>query len=162
MATQTLRGRPRSVKDPPGYKRCSKCAEVKLLGEFSPRQRGSNDGKTSSCKECCRRFWHERHSSRYGVTQKRYHQARKESVINGYGGKCACCGETLQKFLTIDHKNNDGAAHRKQLGSGGAAIYRWIIKNNFPSGFQILCFNCNIAKGLYGVCPHEEGRSARH
>ena len=30
------------------------------------------------------------------------------------------------------------------------------IKNNFPKGFQILCHNCNIAKGHYGKCPHEK------
>ena len=31
----------------------------------------------------------------------------------------------------------------------------WLEKNNFPSGFQILCWNCNFAKGSLGKCPHE-------
>ena len=33
---------------------------------------------------------------------------------------------------------------------------QWIKKNNFPKGFQILCHNCNVAKGIYGECPHEK------
>ena len=33
----------------------------------------------------------------------------------------------------------------------------WIVKNNFPKGFQILCHNCNLAKGYSknNKCPHE-------
>ena len=27
-------------------------------------------------------------------------------------------------------------------------------KNNYPEGFQVLCSNCNFAKGKYGSCPH--------
>ena len=27
-------------------------------------------------------------------------------------------------------------------------LSNWIIKNNFPKGFQVLCSNCNFAKGL--------------
>jgi hypothetical protein len=30
-----------------------------------------------------------------------------------------------------------------------------LITNGFPSGFRTLCHNCNMAKGLYGTCPHE-------
>jgi hypothetical protein len=26
--------------------------------------------------------------------------------------------------------------------------------NEFPDGFQVLCHNCNLAKGYYGECPH--------
>ena len=35
----------------------------------------------------------------------------------------------------------------------------WMIKNNFPKGFQVLCHNCNLAKGFYGKCPHEKSWS---
>lgn len=51
----------------------------------------------------------------------------------------------------IDHINGGGTKHRKQIGSH---IYNWIKNNEFPEGFQVLCFNCNLAKGFYGVCPH--------
>jgi hypothetical protein len=32
------------------------------------------------------------------------------------------------------------------------------MENNYPKGFQILCHNCNVAKGLIGnnnICTHE-------
>jgi hypothetical protein len=37
-------------------------------------------------------------------------------------------------------------------------LINWIIENNYPDGFQILCHNCNVAKGLIGnnnTCTHE-------
>ena len=30
----------------------------------------------------------------------------------------------------------------------GQVLRNWIIKNNFPKGFQVLCHNCNYAKGI--------------
>jgi len=70
----------------------------------------------------------------------------KEIVMGNYGGKCVSCGETHLEFLTIDHINNDGATHRKEVG-WGVRFYRWLIKNNFPQGdFQALCYNCNSYK----------------
>ena len=30
----------------------------------------------------------------------------------------------------------------------GTVLNLWIIKHNFPKGFQILCKNCNQAKGM--------------
>jgi len=40
----------------------------------------------------------------------------------------------------------------------GIPLHNWIIENNFPKGFQILCQNCNFAKGMIrnkNKCPHE-------
>lgn len=56
-------------------------------------------------------------------------------------------------MLTIDHMNNDGAAHRREIGN--RRIYEWLERNGYPSGFQVLCFNCNMARHLNGgECPH--------
>jgi hypothetical protein len=30
------------------------------------------------------------------------------------------------------------------------------VDNHFPPLFQILCYNCNFAKGADGVCPHSQ------
>ena len=86
-------------------------------------------------------------------------------VMDVYGGRqCVCCGETGLTFLTIDHVNNDGAAHRRSLrktaddkrGRSGSAVLAWIKKNNFPPGFQVLCFNCNLSKHINGgICEHQ-------
>lgn len=80
----------------------------------------------------------------------------RSEVIAAYGGKCVCpnCPETNEKFLTIDHINNDGAAHKRQIGRAG--LYRWLKQNGFPEGFQVLCWNCNCGRAVYGVCPHGE------
>ena len=70
-------------------------------------------------------------------------------VIRHYGGKCAFCGDTNINHLTIDHIDNNGAEHRKIVKT--TEITRWLIDNNFPSGFQILCWNHNAEKYFYGA-----------
>ena len=77
-------------------------------------------------------------------------------VVKAYGGKCICCGETEIKFLALDHKNNDGARHRKEIGLWGGKMYRWAKKNNYPNLLQVLCHNCNLAKAFHGKCPHQK------
>ena len=66
---------------------------------------------------------------------------------------CNCCGETIYEFLSIDHINGGGTAHRKALGS--KFIYSYLIQNGYPTGYQVLCHNCNQAKGFYKECPHK-------
>ncbi len=68
----------------------------------------------------------------------------KKDIYDRYGGQCINCGCHDYKFLTIDHIDNNGAKHRKEIGSD---IYNWLKKNNYPKeNFQILCFNCNYLK----------------
>lgn len=73
----------------------------------------------------------------------------KEKVLNHYGQICVGCGESDIKKLTLDHINNDGNKHRREIGgqSAGINMYRWVIKNNYPNGiFQVMCWNCNCGK----------------
>jgi len=80
--------------------------------------------------------------------------ALKKEIVAAYGGKCRCCGEDHIEFLTIDHMNGDGAAHRARTGKG-RKIYQDLKEQGFPQdGYQLLCLNCNIALGFYGYCPH--------
>ena len=65
---------------------------------------------------------------------------------------CACCHVNEIHFLSMDHINNDGAAHRKEVPMSD--LYRWLRRNNYPNNFQVLCMNCNFAKGHFGMCPH--------
>ena len=89
-------------------------------------------------------------------------QDRKRRVIDHYGGECLCCGESCLLLLTIDHINEDGSEHRRQIAPnfkgrspGGDHFYRWLETNDLPDGFQTLCYNCNIGKHRNGgVCPH--------
>lgn len=83
-------------------------------------------------------------------------RSRKAEVIAAYGGRCVCCGEDAFEFLSIDHIHNDGSAHVKEIGGGGVHLYNWLKKEGFPKDrFQLLCMNCNFAKGKYGRCPHQ-------
>lgn len=80
-------------------------------------------------------------------------------MLAHYGSCCACCGEAEPKFLVVDHINNDGARHREEIGQGarkigsGSVMHAWLVANDFPDGFQLLCANCNMAK-QNGGCPH--------
>lgn len=98
---------------------------------------------------------------RCGACRKRrreqYLQLKIE-VFNKYGGcKCACpgCPEKSHelKFLTIDHVDNNGGEHRRMFNI--KSMCKWLKVNRYPSGYQVLCFNCNIGKHLNnGICPH--------
>lgn len=125
------------------------------------------DAPGASCETCrgrhARRLRERREDpevrERYNAYGRKKEQGqrlkRKLQVIDAYGGKCACCGETEPIFLSVDHINGDGAEHRRQIG-GSAQLPRWLIQNGFPEGFQILCHNCNMAKHINGgVCPHQ-------
>lgn len=120
------------------------------------------------CKPCYRanqRRWND--SKRTPEVEARWAQARrekdrriKEAVFAAYGGfRCACCGETERIFLTLDHMLNNGAEWRRQVfgarNYAGRRTYWWLLKHNFPAGFQVLCMNCNFGKRMnHGKCPH--------
>jgi hypothetical protein len=94
------------------------------------------------------------------ILRKKEKQERirlKQEVITHYGGKCNCCSEILLDFLTIDHINNNGAEHRRELKiTSGNVFYRWLKNNNYPEGYQVLCSNCNLSKRINnGKCIHQ-------
>ena len=77
------------------------------------------------------------------VYKKRYDEGMKKKVFEHYGIKCADCGIEDMDVLSIDHINGGGREHRKKIGR---KINIWLCRNNFPEGFQTLCFNCNWKK----------------
>ena len=116
---------------------------------------------SSYCKPCAveiQRKWRENNREKSRQNAIEYYRKVKRIIFEHYGGtspKCACCEEKHYEFLSLDHVKNDGASHRRKIGVG-LYVYRWIIKMNFPKGFQILCFNCNCAKSYSGQCPHKK------
>lgn len=106
------------------------------------------------------RLWYRDNKEKGQAINLKSHRKIRLLTLQAYSDKipkCACCGEKEIKFLGIDHINNDGAADRKRIGrGGGASFYYYLKKNGFPKGYQVLCHNCNFAKGLYGRCPHED------
>lgn len=126
---------------------CTKCG--KLSAPAGKRQ----------CKPCINR---NRTPNRVNAAKGQYKTLRDE-VFAQYGGYvCACCAEDEPIVLTIDHIENNGREHRQQLENrrfSGEKFYRWLRRNDFPPGYQVLCWNCNMGKYRNGgVCPHNQHR----
>lgn len=82
----------------------------------------------------------------------------RDEVFAAYGGyRCCCCGETNPVFLQLDHINDDGAVHRKELRKNGGSMYQWLKRTGCKHPMQVLCANCNMAK-RFGVCPHQQNK----
>ncbi len=79
------------------------------------------------------------------------------TYYSGGSVACVCCGESEMLFLSLDHIHGGGNEDRKVRGSG-VKLYTKLRKAGYPGGFQVLCFNCNMAKGSFGTCPHKEDR----
>jgi hypothetical protein len=100
--------------------------------------------------------WRIRTRERNNETNRKNVQKIRIEVLQHYGGKCTCCGETELKFLTLDHINGGGNEHRRKIGiHSGSLFYRWVRSHNYPDYLQVLCHNCNQAKCFYGECPHK-------
>jgi hypothetical protein len=84
------------------------------------------------------------------AASRRWRERVHAAVFDHYGRACACCGTT--ENLSIDHVNGDGKQHREELGPDTGRIYRWLIKNGFPDGFQVLCIPCNSSKNTGPAC----------
>jgi hypothetical protein len=154
-------------------KHCGKCGTPRPPESFYA-DRSKPSGLSSWCRDCTlshrratysdpaqreailernRRSWHRTPEAR----RARYRADRQE-MIDRYGGHCACCGEARPEFLTIDHVHNDGAAERATV-STASSIVAHLKRNGWPQDrYQLLCFNCNCAKGIHGRCPHEDDR----
>lgn len=156
---------------------CKKCKVEKDESSFYKKKNGKIDGYV--CKTCrnkissewfktnkerarqIKKIWLGKNPERRKLHQKKGNlKARirnKMLVINHYSNgtnKCICCNEKCLVFLTIDHINNDGKESRKKNGNG-THYYHYLIKNNYPDGYQVLCFNCNCGRQVNGgVCPH--------
>jgi hypothetical protein len=77
----------------------------------------------------------------------------RAAVFAHYGESCTCCGTTDD--LAIDHVNGDGKEQRIALfglNPVSGRMYRWIIEQGFPEGFQTMCRPCNTSKGVGSGC----------
>lgn len=163
----------KSAAIPDGMGFCMRCKNFKPTSDFgiNPKQRrkierGDKLSKTcAACRDYLARTVTERRQSRHSdpAVKAKYLAERREygrqfrlKLIEAYGGVCKCCGETEPKFLELDHVDGGGGKHRKQIGAGAEALYRWCVANDFPDILQLICANCHNAKSFWGVCPHQE------
>jgi hypothetical protein len=102
------------------------------------------------------RVWRSRNTEKVNETSRRQRRKIRAEVLAHYGDHCVCCGEREPDFLSLDHINGGGNKERKEVGLG-ILWYYWLRKNGYPGGLQVLCYNCNLAKGFTGMCPHKKG-----
>lgn len=160
-------------------KTCCTCGKWKAFTEFRiPRD--TKSGYSGRCKDCYRLYHREYMQKKYSDPKKReqrkvrsqawrdknrlwfrkrardYARKVRMECLLAYGGnppKCSCCGESNFEFLAIDHTENNGAEDRKNRKA--TAITHQLRREGYPSGYQVLCHNCNLAKAFYDVCPHK-------
>lgn len=142
---------------------CIKCYRLPNISNYNRRSRdfanrqinlglcqtgcGKKLKSKSRCQECL---------NKHNKDSKNRRRQLRIKALQHYGGKCNCCGETAYGFLTFEHKNGDGAEHRRKIWhSGGGNMAHWLIKNNYPDFIEILCYNCNCSKWNLGQCPHK-------
>ncbi len=137
---------------------CTKCKTEKDIDEFY-RIRKGEDKRHYWCKVCMR-LNHtpskEAKAHRNEYKRSKRTKLRVETLQHYSNGlmKCACCGESQERFLTLDHINNNGHEDKKRYGRSVLDILK---KKGYPEGFQVLCYNCNCGRAHNnGVCPHEE------
>lgn len=81
-------------------------------------------------------------------------QRSKLAVFEYYSNgtmQCGLCGENRLSTLTVDHINGGGSTHRAEIRISGARFCRWLIKHDYPTGYRILCMNCNIKAYLSSI-----------
>ena len=104
--------------------------------------------KRKTCKSCEIPRKAKYYLEKGHIQRNREHLARvklKFEVLSKYCGgtpECQLCHQMDVDCLCLDHFNNDGKEHRKQVRT--SYIYRWAKANNYPQIFRVLCHNCNM------------------
>lgn len=85
------------------------------------------------CKECSEEC------------SRRAQRELRLEVLSNYSPdiSCAICGEKHLEFLALDHINGGGSCHRKEI-KNKRTIYSDLKRKGFPSGYRVLCHNCNF------------------
>lgn len=114
------------------------------------------EGNGKRCQVCIdkRNDWYQ--DSTTQVKDKVRRDGNRKAVLEHYGQECVCCREIELCFLAIDHIDGKGSTHRKEINKHGSGFFKWLVDNDFPEGFRVLCHNCNMGAYLNGgICPHK-------
>lgn len=137
-------------------KLCRRCRAFKLHNCFRKDMR-LHDGLNSWCKQCIRDWkrgrYHERRDE-IKIQMRLFRSSLKKEMIDAYGGRCSCCGETAVEFMTLEHLNHDGKEHRKSFRSS-QSTWADLRRRGWPKeGYTVMCMNCNWARRHGKECPH--------
>lgn len=154
---------------------CSRCKIEKKSDEFYHlKPKNKKPCLASACKKCdiervtknysleiCRerRKNYLKNNPQRHIDRLRYDRIKSRlEALRHYGGErpcCKCCGEDKYEFLMLDHINDNGHEQRKLAGGGSVALNKWLKRNKWPTGIEVSCHNCNLAREFYGICPHK-------
>jgi len=158
---------------------CARCKKSKSIYDFAVRSYFKNgfDYFCNDCKKEDRRPEWERYKelsqdiqnewrSQQHTYSKNHATRLKLEVFSHYtkDGIVRCANPyhihnediTNLVLLTLDHINGDGYKELDHTGKrlGGANFYSKLKRNNYPSGLQILCWNCQAYKAFINKEHH--------
>lgn len=95
------------------------------------------------------REYHHNHKDQkkaYGIL---WRSRLRDKVFSHYGGgkrACVRCGFMDVRALSIDHINGVGIYQRRAKYRAGTELYKYLLDNDYPDGYQTLCMNCQFIK----------------
>lgn len=138
----------RTRLDTETHKICTTCNVLQVRENFH-KSKIHHDGLSYYCKDCVRETFKNRYKGRYNGRRTNYSRSvpiktaeLRRQVFNMFGNKCLKCGFDDARALQIDHINGGGNKHVRSVFI--LTRYRAILKD--PTGFQLLCANCNWIK----------------
>lgn len=125
---------------------CSKCKrQYPTTSQYWKLRKGKYPYR--ACKSCEREY----NNKWFRESEQRY----KFQAVHAYGSHCECCRETHIQFLTFDHISGGGNEHRRSNAGARKNLAKWLVQNNYPAGFRILCWNCHMSMNGGRTCPHK-------
>lgn len=125
--------------------------------EYNARYKAKKGAAFNEARAKLNRDWIARNREQYNRAKSAYRFNLKREIIALYSNgsmACAECGYDADiDALTLDHIENNGAEHRRELGCGsrgraGTTMYERIKALGKLDGLQVLCANCNTIKAV--------------
>lgn len=67
----------------------------------------------------------------------------RDDIFGHYGNTCSNCGESNRDLLVLVYTGKGDDPMKVDAG-GSAKRYRRIRKADYPSGYTVMCHNCNV------------------
>lgn len=160
-----------------GSRSCKQCSKERQNKQYSdPKKRREILDKQKQHYYENIKIIRERNRLNWNKYKEKYNQQQRDSypeklrllkieVLTHYGHgkqlKCSCCDINEIAFLTLDHINgrqpHERGSHANRVKYSGRALWGYLKRKGFPSGYQTLCWNCNSGRQVNkGICPHKQ------
>ena len=127
------------------------CKERQSWVEFYKRG-DFKDKEYELCKTCRSKYqkdYYKLHREKCLEASRKNNDRLRLDVLQHYSSlapHCSLCGESDLLVLNLDHIDGGGEEHRRVIGKSGLPFYRWLQRQGYPGGYQVLCANCNTRK----------------